>query len=182
MSNQFLAEIRPFGFNFAPQGWAICAGQILPISQNTALFSLLGTQYGGNGTSTFALPNLQGAVANAQGTGPGLSTYQIGATGGATGVTLTPQESPGHVHTLAAASATTTKAAAPSPSTFLGATGGRTGGISIYATPADQSANPVTMLATAAVSVGGSQPHNNMAPYLAVTYCISLTGIYPPRQ
>jgi microcystin-dependent protein len=182
MSNQFLGEIRPFGFNFAPQGWAICAGQLMAISQNTALFSLLGTNFGGNGTSTFALPNLQGCIANAQGTGPGLSSYFIGETGGAVNVALTAQTIPGHTHTLPAASTTTTKAAAPSPSTFLGATGGRTGGVNIYAPAATQSANPATMLASAVGSAGSSQPHNNMAPYLAVTFCISLVGIFPPRQ
>jgi microcystin-dependent protein len=182
MSNQFLGEIRPFGFNFAPQGWAICAGQLMAISQNTALFSLLGTNYGGNGTSNFALPNLQGCVAIAQGTGPGLSNYSIGETGGSAVVTLNTQEMPAHVHTLPAAGTTTTKAAAPSPSTFLGATAGRSGGINIYAPPATQTANPATMLANAVGVTGGNVSHNNMAPYVAVTFCISLTGIYPPRQ
>lgn len=181
MSDQFVGEIRPFGFNFAPVGWALCAGQILPISQNTALFSLLGTQYGGNGTSTFALPNLQGIVPNGQGQGPGLSDYVIGQTGGEQNVTLLITEMPAHTHTLPASAGEAGGASTPSPSVYLGAVGSRIEPKPVYLTPAE--ASPlVPMLSTAVGVAGGSQPHNNMAPYLTINYCIALQGIYPARS
>jgi len=184
MSDQFVGEIRVFPFTFAPQGWAVCSGQILPISQNTALFSLLGTQFGGNGTSNFALPNLQGNVPVGQGQLIGGSDYFVGETGGAQTVTLNSAAVPAHTHTLPVSAATTAKQATPSPSNFLGATGaGRSGGVNAFVTPAQQTGAPVSMLPTAVGGGnGGGQAHNNMAPYLVFTYCIALQGIFPARS
>jgi microcystin-dependent protein len=183
MSDQFLAEIRVFPYTFAPQGWAMCNGQILPISQNTALFSLLGTNFGGNGTSNFALPNLQGSIAIGQGQGPGLVPYTMGEQGGVATVTLSSSTLPAHTHTLPVSAASTSKQATPSSSSFLGATGGgRTGGVNAYATPAQQATSPATMLSGAVGASGGGGGHNNMAPYLVFTYCIALQGIYPARS
>jgi len=174
MADQFVGEIRPFPYNFAPIGWALCNGQIMAISQNTALFSLIGTYYGGNGTSTFALPNLQGQIAVGQGQAPGLSAYTIGETIGAETVTLLATQMPAHTHTLPA-SATAGRIAAPSPAVVLGATG--RGSPEVYS-----SAQNGTMSAVAQSNVGGSQPHNNIMPYLAISYCIALTGIFPTRS
>jgi len=174
MADQFVGEIRPFPYNFAPQGWALCNGQLLSISQNTALFSLIGTYYGGNGTSNFALPNLQGRIAVGQGQAPGLGPYTIGETSGTDTVTLPANQMPAHTHTLAV-SATPGRIATPSPSVVLGATG--RGSPDVYS--AGQSG---TMSAVAQSSVGGSLPHNNMMPYLAISYCIALTGIFPSRS
>jgi microcystin-dependent protein len=177
----FLAEIRPFPFNFAPLGWAMCNGQILAISQNTALFSLLGTQFGGNGTSNFALPNLQGLVPLNSGQGPGLSPYNIGDTGGETAVTVLQTQLPQHSHALnaAAASATTN-----SPSGALIAEGhgsiGRGGAFTIetYA----GSGNAAQLAPSQMTPSGGSQPHNNIQPYLTLNFCIALQGIFPARS
>jgi len=183
MSNPFVGEIRVFPFNFAPVGWAMCNGQILPISQNTALFSLLGTQFGGNGTSNFALPNLQGNIPIGFGSGPGLSPYSIGEQGGVASVTLTSLQVPAHTHTLPVSAAATSKQATPSPSNFLGATGGgRSGGVNAYATPALQTANAATMLPGAVANSGGGVAHNNMAPYLVLNFCIALQGVFPARS
>lgn len=178
----FIGEIRPFAFNFAPQGWAICAGQLLPIAQNTALFSLLGTSYGGNGTSTFALPNLQGFIAIGAGQGAGLESYVIGETGGVPAVTLLSAEVPPHGHTLPASSLNNAKEPAPGPANCLGDTGQRGAPVSVYIDAQGQAASPVNMLAGAVSSVGGSLPHNNMAPYLVINYCIALQGVFPPRS
>lgn len=177
----YIGEIRAFGFNFAPSGWAICAGQLLPISQNTALFSLLGTQYGGDGRSNFALPNLQGNIPISQGQGPGLGVYSVGDRGGSAAVALLGQQVPSHTHTLPVAAANG-KQPAPSPTMYLGATGSRGEGVNVYATPAGQSSSSVQMLASAVGPAGGAQPHNNLAPYLAVNYCIALQGVFPPRS
>lgn len=176
MSSSFVGEIEIFGFNFAPQGWALCAGQLLPISQNTALFSLLGTQYGGDGKSTFGLPNLQGTIPVSQGQGPGLSLYDMGETGGAEAVTLTLNLIPSHTHTLAA-SAATDGVGTPSSGSALGAA--KRGGSDIYATTPTAGA---TMNTNIVGTVGGSQPHNNMMPYVTLNYCISLYGIFPARS
>jgi microcystin-dependent protein len=167
----FVAEIRIFPFNFAPLGWAFCDGQILPISQNTALFSLLGTTYGGDGKSTFALPNLQGLAPMFYGQGPGLSLYDLGETGGSETVTLLQSEMPLHSHPVAASQADATDRV---PSGQLPA-----GGIGIgqYATP-----TAVTGLSPKAVSPAGSgSPHNNLMPYLTLNFCIALQGVFPPR-
>ncbi|MEA2666212.1 MAG: hypothetical protein QOI11_3156 [Candidatus Eremiobacteraeota bacterium] len=179
MSSPFVAEIRIFGFNFAPRGWAFCDGQLLPISQNTALFSLLGTQYGGDGKSNFALPNLQGASAmhttQYSGSGP-FGDFPIGMTSGEDYVTLLTSEMPAHTHT-AQADADANNAQAVSPS----------GAVPVNASPTSTFSNSATpqlgLMNPAMVSVaGGSQPHNNLMPYLVLNYCIAMQGVFPPRS
>lgn len=175
MSTPFVAEIRMFGFNFAPTGWAQCNGQLLPISQNTALFSLLGTFYGGDGKSTFALPNLQGAVPIHQGQGSGLSEYFIGQMGGSEFVTLLSSEMPVHNHFVQAYDVDSADNRIPAPNMSLGAPG--TG--NVYST----STAGLTQMAPQALSpAGGSLPHNNLMPYLVVNFCIAMQGVFPPRQ
>ena len=177
MADPFVAEIRLFGFNFPPTGWAFCNGQVMPISQNTALFSLLGTTYGGDGKSTFALPNLQGAspihIGNAQ-PGSGLSTYDLGQMGGAETITLLQSEMPIHNHTMRAATQDDADVSIPSAtSSFANAAGG-----SFYQNTAD---GQTTLAPQALTPAGGSLPHNNMQPYLVVNMCIALQGVFPPR-
>lgn len=174
MSDQFVAEIRIFGCNFAPLQWGLCNGQILPISQNTALFSLIGTFYGGNGTSNFALPNLQGNVPLQQGQGPGLSLYDLGETGGEQAVTLLTTEIPSHTHMLKVDTAAKKESATLSN----GTPAGLSSGASLYSTAASN----VSMNANTLSSFGGSQPHDNMQPYLALNFCIALSGVYPSRS
>ena len=175
MADQFVGEIRATGFNFAPTGWALCDGQLLSISQNTALFSLLGTFYGGDGRSTFALPNLQGMAPMHQGDGAGLTPRVIGETGGEAAVTLLTSEMPAHRH---AGRATTTPGDQLSPGGMVPAIPGFSRGAAAYAT-----GDANTSLAPQALSVvGGGQPHNNMPPYLVVNFIIALVGIYPARS
>lgn len=176
MSDQFVAEIRIFPFNFAPTGWAFCNGQLMPISQNTALFSLLGTTYGGDGKSTFGLPNLQGSSPMQAGQGPGLSLRDLGEVGGAQTVTLLQTEMPAHSHTAIAASG----GGQPSPSGNAWASGLKTGP-SIY-TPSGTGNSDVQMSPFALSIAGGSLPHNNMMPYLTLSFCIALQGIFPARS
>jgi len=172
MASPFLAEIRIFPFNFAPTGWALCDGQLLSISQNTALFSLLGTTYGGDGRTTFALPNLQGSVPMHPGPGPGLSPYALGESGGSATVTLQQSEMPQHNHPMVASGQDAT---VNGPAGQLVASGI---GIGMYAAP-----GPMPALAQNAVTpYGGNQPHNNLQPYLTLNFCIALQGIYPPRS
>ena len=177
MADPFVAEIRIFPFNFAPTGWALCNGQILPISQNTALFSLLGTFYGGNGQSTFALPNLQGSAPmhTGSGQGPGLSQHSLGEMSGSQTVTLLATEMPAHLHGMMASNQPS-EDATPSPSEALA----RTTGAQLYQTTVNQ--NLAVMAPQALAITGGSQPHNNMQPYLTLTFCIALQGIFPPRS
>jgi microcystin-dependent protein len=181
MSDPFVAEIRIFPFNFAPKGWAFCDGQILPLSQNTALFSLLGTTYGGDGKSTFGLPNLQGSVPMFYGQGPGLGLYDIGETGGSQTVTLLDSEMPSHIHTLQAITAAGTTL---TPNGNLLAEGlwddgqGHNGGLQYYS--GTQAPN-VNSGAQATGFTGSSFPHNNMMPYLTLNFCIALQGVFPPR-
>jgi len=175
MSNQFVAEIRIFPFNFAPKGWAFCDGQLLPISQNTALFSLLGTTYGGDGKSNFALPNLQGSTPMQQGQGPGLSLRDLGEQSGEQNVTLLQTEMPAHTHTALGSTGSTSA----SPVGNAWASGAKLGGGNIY-TPSVP-ANNVQMNPLALSISGGNLPHNNMMPYLTLNFCIALQGIFPPR-
>ena len=173
MSDPFVAEIRMFAGNFAPSGWATCDGQLMPISQNTALFSLLGTTYGGNGQTTFALPNLQGSAPLQPGQGPGLSPRDLGETGGEPTVTLLESEMPAHSHGVRAA----TSGNLPGPGNNVWASGLK-GHPGTYA-PAK---GPAAQLNLNAVSVtGGNLPHNNMPPYLCLTFIIALQGVFPPR-
>ena len=167
----FVAEIRIFPFNFAPKGWAFCDGQILPLSQNTALFSLLGTTYGGDGKSNFALPDMQGNAPMHPGQGPGLSLHDLGETGGSETVTLLESEVPSHSHAVMASQSDATD---QQPGNELFAAGL---GVAQYAGPA-----ALTSLSDNAVTpAGGDQPHNNMQPYLTLNFCIALQGVFPPR-
>jgi microcystin-dependent protein len=171
MSDAFVAEIRAVGFNFAPTGWALCDGQILPISQNTALFSLLGTTYGGDGKSTFALPDLQGSAPMHPGQGSGLSLRDLGETGGTQAVSLLQSEFPSHTHTYQASSS---DANGQTPGNNLMA---ETIGMGAYAV-----AGASTDLAPTALAPAGSdQPHNNMMPSLVLNFIIALQGVFPPR-
>lgn len=175
MSEPFVSEIRIFAGNFAPTGWAFCNGQLLPISQNTALFSLLGTNYGGDGTSTFGLPNLQGSAALGAGQGPGLSQRGLGEVGGEQGVTLLEGQMPAHSHTAQAS----TSGGINSP------TGAAWGESKLGKTPmavyAASGPNNVLMSPQGLSPAGAGLPHNNMPPYLCLTFIIALQGIYPAR-
>lgn len=175
MSDQFLGEIRLVGFNFAPTGWALTQGQILPISTYAALFSLLGTMYGGNGTSNFALPNLQGNVAVGVGQAPGLSPYVQGEAGGSTAVTLLTSQMPSHSHSFLADSGRPATGKDPTNSSL-----GKTIPTSlVYAKPGG---NQVQLnQAFLSPFSGGNQPHNNMMPYLTLNWVIALQGIFPSR-
>lgn len=174
MADPFVAEIRIFGFNFAPKGWAFCDGQLMPLSQNTALFSLLGTTYGGDGKSNFALPNLQGQAPMHHGQGPGLSLHDLGESAGSETVTLLQSEVPAHAHGL---QATTQPGEDPSPANEAL---GRSVGASLY--QSDTATNLVPMAPQALATTGGSAPHNNMQPYLTLNFCIALQGVFPPRS
>jgi microcystin-dependent protein len=175
MAEPFVAEIRMFGFNFAPLGWAQCNGQLLPISQNTALFSLLGTNYGGDGRSTFGLPNLQGSAVLGAGNGAGLTQRFVGETGGEQNVTLLATEMPVHTHVLNGQTGGTVAdpngqnwgnpGGRPAPNFFSNAIG------------TAQNMNPVALSLT-----GNSAPHNNMMPYLVVNFCIAMQGVFPARN
>jgi microcystin-dependent protein len=176
MSNPFVAEIRIFTGNFAPTGWAQCNGQLLPISQNTALFSLLGTTYGGDGKSNFALPNLQGSAPMQAGQGPGLSLRDLGEVGGEQSVTLLQTEMPAHSHTAQGS----TGSNQTTPVNNAWASGAKLGGGNLYfpSTPATN----VQMSPFGTSISGGSQPHNNMMPFLGLMFIIALQGVFPARS
>jgi microcystin-dependent protein len=174
MADPFVAEIRIFPFNFAPKGWAWCDGQLLPLSQNTALFSLLGTIYGGDGQSTFALPDLQGRAPMHPGQGPGLSLHDLGETGGSDTVTLVNSEIPAHSHAVRAVGADPGELQAPSAARNLARSGG---GFAYAVGPAN-----AQMAAETLAVAGGGQPHNNLMPYLTFYFAIALQGVFPPRN
>jgi microcystin-dependent protein len=175
MSNPFLAEIRIFTAGFAPKGWAFCDGQLMPISQNTALFSLLGTTYGGNGTSNFALPNLQGCAPMQAGQGPGLSLRDLGETAGEQTVTLLQTEMPAHSHGVQGA--TGSNQGSPANNAWGG---GQKGFGNVYT--ASNAPTNVQMNPFATSIAGGNLPHNNMTPFLGLTFIIALQGVFPARQ
>ena len=203
MSEPFIGQIMLVPYNFAPRGWAFCNGQLLPIAQNTALFSLLGTTYGGNGQTTFALPDLRGRVPISSGQGPGLGNYDLGQVGGSESVTLTTSQMPAHTHQLPAhthqaqahthqVTALTDSASTGIPTNNLPASASR--GTNYYAPP---SANTTTMAPTMIQSggaldtasaqpviqaAGSSQPFDNSMPFLTLNYCIALEGIFPSRS
>jgi microcystin-dependent protein len=179
MSEPFLGMIAIYGFNFAPRGWAMCNGQILPIAQNTALFSLLGTTYGGNGQTTFALPNLQSRVPIHFGQGPGLSSYDLGQAAGTETVTLTGNQIPAHTHQVAcvAGAGTASKVANNLPANF--SIDPPPASVSLYSNAAASGFMAPTMIPP---SGGGNQPHENIQPYLALNFCIALEGIFPSRN
>jgi microcystin-dependent protein len=172
MSEPFIAEIRVLPYNFPPRGWAFCDGQLLPIAQNTALFSLLGTTYGGNGQTTFALPNLRGRMAMGSGSGPGLTPRALGEVVGQESVTLLSTEMPSHSHSLmggaSGLTASPANAAMAPPVT----------GASAYRIPGPT----VAMAGDSIGPSGGGQPHENRQPYLGLNFCIALQGIYPSRN
>lgn len=170
MSEPFIAEIRIFAGNFAPRGWAFCDGQLLPISQNTALFSLIGTTYGGDGRSTTALPDLQGRAPMHPGRGPGLTARRLGQRGGSETVSLSEAQMPNHTHTMLS-SIEFPDVQAPGNTRSLARTG-------IY-TP---SANLVSMNDVSLPNTGGSQSHNNLQPFIAMNFIIALQGLYPSRS
>lgn len=170
MSDPFVGEIRMFAGNFPPVGWAFCNGQLVPISQNTALFSLLGTNYGGDGRSNFALPNLQGSMPMGAGNGPGLTPRQVGETAGAATHTLLPAEIPQHSH--AVQTAASPDSAQPSPTAMLAPASG-----SVYHGPT----KPAALAASAVQANGSGWAHNNQPPVLALSFIIALQGIFPPR-
>ena len=175
MSDQFVAEIRIFPFNFPPTGWAFCNGQLMPISQNTALFSLLGTTYGGDGKSTFALPDLQGSAPMQPGQGQGLSLRDLGEMSGVESITLLVSEIPFHTHSVSGSTSIGT-AQTPGPTVLFGRL---EGGANAYQSTGN--ANLTGMAPQALALAGGGLPHNNMQPYLTLNFCIALQGIFPQR-
>lgn len=183
MSEPFIGQITIFPYSFAPYGWQDCAGQILPISQYAALFSLLGTNYGGNGTTNFGLPDLQGRVCLNQGSAPGLSNYSVGEAGGVENVTLVSNQLGVHSHSL---NATTARGTVQTAGGNLLATGEFGAGRDANTASVYNPANPNTTLTPASIgSAGGTQAgaqaHNNVQPYLVLRYCISMTGQFPTR-
>jgi microcystin-dependent protein len=184
MAEPFLGEIRMFASNFAPSGWALCNGQVLSIAQNTALFSLLGTFYGGNGTSTFALPDLRSRVAVHAGEGSGLSNYVLGQSGGAEGVTLTSAQMPQHGHSVNCDSAHTSHGSAGFGQSTGATPAGNYLGLASSSAEGVYSSGPPNTVMNAAmiVAAGGNQAHPNIQPYLCVNFIIALEGIFPSRN
>ncbi len=181
MSEPFVAEIRIFAGNFAPRGWAFCDGQLLPIAQNTALFSLIGTTYGGDGRTTTALPNLQGRTPMHPGRGPGLTARRLGERTGVETVTLSEAQIPSHKHSYQVQKTPSTENV-PSPSVTLaeGLAGSGKGSVSV-SLYSDNASNMVSMASSSIGITGGGQAHNNMQPYLTLNYIIALVGLYPSR-
>lgn len=173
MSDPFVAEIRIFAGNFAPRGWAFCDGQLLPVAQNTALFSLIGTTYGGDGRSTTALPDLQGRAAMHAGRGPGLTDRRLGERGGAEAVTLSEQQIPSHRHDWNVSARTANENDPDGSNQLAGSSGAN-----LYGAPQSM----VDLSEQAVGTSGGSQAHNNMQPSLAMNFIIALDGLYPSRS
>jgi len=165
MSEPFLSEIKIFSFNFPPKGWALCNGQLLPINQNQALFALLGTTYGGNGQTNFALPNLRGRIPIHFGSG-----HNLGEAAGSTSVTITQQTMPTHIHPVMA---NTANGNTPQPNNAL---------LAAYLNGYTQPTDLTTLMPQTVTNVGGSQPHENRQPYLVLNFCIALQGIFPSRN
>jgi len=180
MASPFVAEIRAFGFNFAPVGWALCNGQLLLISQNTALFSLVGTQYGGDGRSTFGLPNLQGRVPMHTDEFSGQDQYPIGASGGVESVTLTLQELPAHSHAFIGTTSAANVKRPVSGSAYAQSALAGTSPAANYYGP-DTSVIPINAN-TVGINVGSGQPHENRQPFLTINWCIAMQGVYPSRN
>jgi microcystin-dependent protein len=182
VAEPFIGTIVPFGFHFAPQGWAMCNGQLISIAQNTALFALLGTTYGGNGQTTFALPDLRGRVAIHRGQGPGLSNYDQGQVGGQESPTLLVTQIPAHNHTVAGQMAVaSTAGTTPDPTGNILAAPASS--IPQYAAPAAATGTSAAGTITGATSIaGGSQPHSTLQPYLTLNYCIAMEGIFPSQN
>ena len=183
MASPYISQITMFGGNFAPKNYALCNGQLLAINQNAALFSLLGTTYGGNGVNNFALPNLQSAVPISLGQGNGLSNYVQGQVGGVTSVTLTQQTVPSHQHFMMATKSPSANATAISTSVLPGVPPASSG--SLYANPPVGSQPPlvpVTLAAATCSTVGNNQSHTNMMPSLCISFCIALVGVFPTRN
>lgn len=174
MSEPFIAEIRIFAGNFAPRNWAFCNGQLLPIAQNTALFSLIGTIYGGDGRTTTALPNLQGRAPMHPGSGPGLSTRTLGQSGGSETITLSENQLVQHTHALQASTSPATVNALTNTTALARSVGG-------FSYKGSATAN-ATLNTGALLPTGGSQPHNNMQPFLTINFIIALAGVYPSRD
>ncbi len=179
MTEPYIGEIQLFAFSFPPRGWAFCNGALVSIASNTALFSILGVTYGGNGTTTFALPNLQGRAAIGAGTGPGRTTQSLGQTGGQPGVTLTSNQIPAHTHVLNAG-----QLSAPNPvqnvaTPATNALPGLSAPNNVYIAPVTPN---TSMVASSISTTGGSQAHENMQPFLAINFCIATTGIFPARN
>ena len=175
MSEPFIAEIRIFAGNFAPRSWAFCDGQLLPIAQNTALFSLIGTTYGGDGRTTTALPNLQGRAPMHPGRGPGLTARRLGEKVGAETATLTEAQIPSHTHTARAANVFGS-VATPSNTTAFN----RSGGAPVYHT--DSASNVADLASETLATTGGGQAHTNLQPFLTLNFIIALQGLYPSRS
>jgi len=179
--DQFIGEIRIFAGNFPPRGWAFCDGQLLPLSQNTALFSLLGTTYGGNGQTNFALPNLNGRTPIGFDQGPGLSLRDLGESGGSDNVTLTTAELPLHQHSMITSGSVTLPASSAAGNSDSPANTNAANVTNAYSASAGSNMK-TTDYAVELSATGSSQPHNNLQPYVVVRYIIALQGIYPPRQ
>jgi microcystin-dependent protein len=177
MSNPYLGEIRPFAGNFAPRTWAFCAGQLLSIAQNNALYALLGTTYGGDGITTFGLPDLRGRVALSQGQGPGLTNRVLGEKAGTETVTLTINSMPAHTHTAVASAAEVTSPAVSNMVPAAPKNGGK-----FYLPTNVGTQNAVQLDAATIGTSGGSQPHDNIMPILAIDYIIALEGIFPSQN
>jgi len=182
MAQPFIGQITMAGFNFAPVGYAFCNGALMSISQNTTLFQLIGTTYGGDGVQTFALPNLQSQLPVHQGQGPGLSNYVMGQTGGVANVTLNPLQIPSHSHTLFATSANATTAAIASNSLLAAPTVANAALYAVNQSPPNPALVPQQLAPGSCGTAGGSLPHSNLMPSLCITFCISLFGVFPSQS